>query len=147
MSKTIQLTIDNSVLERYNKYYFSLHPKAHVPPIKQPYHESINAWMVMRRPAMNNLKQKWKDFIKWLVEEQGYSNLHIERCEISQNIFYSTNRRHDCDNTTPKAILDGLVESGMIVDDDFNHVTKVVLMCGVDKLNPRTELCITVLDE
>lgn len=147
MSKTIQLTIDNSVLERYNKYYFSLHPKAHVPPIKQPYHESINAWMVMRRPAMNSLKQKWKDFIKWLVEEQGYSNLHIERCEISQNIFYSTNRRHDCDNTTPKAILDGLVESGMIVDDDFNHVTKVILMCGVDKLNPRTELCITVLDE
>ena len=147
MSKAIQLTIDNSVLERYNKYYFSLHPKAHVPPIKQPYHESINAWMVMRRPAMNSLKQKWKDFIKWLVEEQGYSNLHIERCEISQNIFYSTNRRHDCDNTTPKAILDGLVESGMIVDDDFNHVTKVILMCGVDKLNPRTELCITVLDE
>ena len=147
MSKTIQLTIDNSVLERYNKYYFSLHPKAHVPPIKQPYHESINAWLVMRRPAMNSLKQKWKDFIKWLVEEQGYSNLHIERCEISQNIFYSTNRRHDCDNTTPKAILDGLVESGMIVDDDFNHVTKVILMCGVDKLNPRTELCITVLDE
>ena len=79
MSKTIQLTIDNSVLERYNKYYFSLHPKAHVPPIKQPRHESMNVWMIMKRPMMNALKQRWKDFIGWFVTEQGYANLRIEK--------------------------------------------------------------------
>ena len=98
----------------------------------------------MKRPAMNCLKQKWKDFIKWFVNEQGYANLHIEKCEICQTIYYQTNRRHDLDNTVPKFVLDGLVESGMVVDDDSKHITKLTLQCGVDSERPRTELLFTV---
>ena len=110
------------------------------PPIKQPYHESINTWMILRRAAMNALKQRWKNFIRWLASEQGYANLRIEQCEIHQRIYYKTNRRHDIDNSVPKFILDGLVESQMIVDDDMKHVTKLVLECFVDPEHPRTEL-------
>ena len=101
----------------------------------------------MKRPMMNALKQRWKDFIRWYVEEQGYSNLRIKRCEIRQVIYYPTNRRHDIDNSTPKFVLDGLVESGMIVDDDCTHITKLTLECGVDKEHPRTELYINILSE
>ena len=64
-SKTITLTIDRNVLSRYNEYYFSIHPRATKEPIKAPYHESINVWMIMKRPMMNALKQKWKNFIEW----------------------------------------------------------------------------------
>ncbi len=142
----ISLIIDNSTLDNYASYYFELHPRAQKRPIKHPYHESINTWMIMKRPAMNSLKQKWKDFIKWLVNEQGYANLHIEKCEISQTIFYPTNRRHDLDNSTPKFVLDGLVESGMIVDDDSKHIVKLTLECSVDSENPRTELNIKILN-
>lgn len=117
------------------------------PPIKQPYHESINQWMILRRAAMNALKQRWKDFIKWFVNEQGYANLRIEKCEIRQRVFYPTNRRRDIDNTVPKFVLDGLVESGMVVDDDYKHITKLTLECGVDSACPRTELDITILKE
>lgn len=92
---------------------------------------------------MNSLKQRWKDFICWLVNNQGYANLHIEKCEISQKVYYPTNRRHDIDNSVPKFILDGLVESGMIVDDDCRHTTELTMSCGVDKENPRTEIYIT----
>lgn len=145
--KDIKLVIDNDTLEKYKDYYFSLHPKATKPPFKLPYHESINQWMILRRSAMNALKQKWKDFIKWFVSEQGYSNLRIEKCEISQFIYYPTNRRRDLDNTTPKFILDGLVESGMVVDDDYKHITKITLQCGVDKEHPRTELVINTIQE
>lgn len=141
---TIKMVIDYDVVERYTKYYFEKHTKARVPPIKLPYHESINSWMIMRRPAMNNLKQKWKDFIKWFVEEQGYTNLRIEKCELSQSIFYPTDRRHDLDNSVPKFILDGLVESGMVVDDDCKHITKLTLQCFTDKKRPRTELIFTI---
>lgn len=101
----------------------------------------------MRRPMMNAWKQKWKDFMKWFVEEQGYANLHITRCEISQTIFYPNNRRHDIDNSTPKAILDGLVEGGMIIDDDSIHIVRLTLQCFVDAKHPRTELCITRLPD
>ena len=140
MKDDILLIIDNRAIDAYSEYYFSIHPKAKKRPIKHPYHESINTWMIMKRPAMNSLKQKWKDFIKWFVNEQGYSNLHIDRCEISQTIYYPTNRRHDLDNSVPKFVLDGLVESGMVVDDDSKHITKLVLQCGYDDKNPRTEL-------
>lgn len=138
--ETLVLTIDESVLEKYNEYYFLIHTKAKKKPIQHPYHESINVWMIMRRPMMNSLKQKWKDFIKWFVVEQGYSNLRIEKCEIEQTVYYPNNRRHDTDNSVPKFILDGLVESGMIIDDDSNHITKLTLSCKTDIIHPRTEL-------
>ena len=140
----ILLVIDNSVLDAYSQYYFSIHTKATKRPLKNPYHESINSWMILKRPAMNCLKQKWKDFIKWFVNEQGYANLHIGKCEIRQTIYYPTNRRHDLDNSVPKFVLDGLVESGMVVDDDCEHITKLTLQCGVDKERPRTELLLTL---
>lgn len=143
----IRLVVDNAVLDKYNEYYFSQHPRAKKKPIPYPYHESINTWMIMRRPEMNHLKQKWKTFIQWIVKEQGYANLHIEKCEITQSIYYPNNRRHDIDNSVPKFILDGLVDSGMVVDDDCKHITKLILMCGVDTKHPRTIIDIKLIND
>lgn len=145
MENTITLTIDGSVLEEYNAYYFAEHPRAHKEPIPHPYHESINVWMIMRRPMMNALKQKWKDFICWFVESKGYSNLHIEKCEIYQTVYYPNNRRHDPDNSVPKFILDGLVQSGMLSDDDNKHIEKLTLRCLVDTEYPRTEITLKLI--
>ena len=89
---------------------------------------------------MNALKGKWKDFIVWFVDQQGLANLRIERCELVFTTYFNTSRRHDVDNTCPKFILDGLCESGLIVDDDCTHVQKITLSCGVDKERPRTEI-------
>lgn len=142
----LELVIDDSVLEKYNEYYFSIHTKARKIPIPKPYHESINAWMIMKRPMMNALKQRWKDFIKWWITDLGYNNLRIEKCEIEQSVYFATSLRHDIDNTVPKFILDGFVESGLIVDDDCKHIQKLTLMCDVDKSHPRTVLKITDLE-
>ena len=143
-TKQIKLVIDNDVLKQYEAYYFAIHRKASRKPIAQPYHESINVWMIMKRPMMNALKQKWKDFIVWFVRAQGFANLHIEQCEIEQTVYYPNNRRHDIDNSVPKFVLDGLVESGMIVDDDCKHITKLILSCVADSDYPRTELLIRI---
>lgn len=128
------------MLAEYEKFYFSIHKKATKKPIAHPYHESINKWMIMKRSMMNALKQKWKDFIVWFIDNQGYSNLHIEKCELRFKTYYATNRRHDVDNGCPKFILDGLCESGFIVDDDSRHITALTLKCFVDEENPRTEI-------
>ena len=114
-TKQIKMVIDNDVLEQYEAYYFAIHRKASKKPIAHPYHESINTWMIMKRPMMNALKQKWKDFIVWFIRAQGYANLHIEQCEVEQTVYYPNNRRHDIDNSVPKFILDGMVESGLIL--------------------------------
>ena len=144
--KEIKLIIDNYTLLEYEKYYFKQHPKAKKKPISNPYHESINTWMIMKRSMMNALKQRWKDFIIWFIEEQGYSNLHIEKCEMKFTTYYKTNRRHDIDNSCPKFILDGLSESGFIIDDDSKHITSLTMECYVDKDNPRTEILVSVME-
>lgn len=99
----------------------------------------------MKRPMMNALKQKWKDFICWFIDNQGYSNLYIKKCEMKFVTYYKTNRRHDIDNGTPKFLLDGLSESGFIIDDDSKHITKLTMECYVDKENPRTEITVNIL--
>ena len=77
-NNVIKLVIDNDVLARYNEYYFALYPKRKKEPIAHPYHESINTWMIMKRAAMNALKQRWKDFIRWFVDEQGESGMIVD---------------------------------------------------------------------
>lgn len=143
----LKLTIDNNTLSEYEKYYFKQHPKARKKPIQNPYHPSINEWMVMKRSMMNALKQKYKDFIIWFIENQGYTNLHIKQCEMIFTTYYKTNRRHDVDNTTPKFILDGFAESGFIIDDDWKHLRQITLQCSVDNNNPRTEITVLIMEE
>ena len=142
----IRLIIDNNTLVNYEKYYFANHPKAKKKPIENPYHPTLNQWMIMKRPMMNALKQKWKDFICWFIDNQGYSNLHIDKCEMKFVTYYKTNRKHDIDNSIGKFIIDGFVESGFIVDDNSEHITSLTLECYVDKDNPRTEIEVSVSD-
>ena len=56
----IKLVIDNNILAEYEKYYFKHHPRASKRPIETPYHPLMNQWMIMKRPMMNALKQRWK---------------------------------------------------------------------------------------
>lgn len=146
MNEYLKLTIDMPTLRRYEEVYFKEHPRAHISPIKQPYVESINQWMIMKRPAMNALKQRWKDFIVWLANDAGLADKKISKCEIVHTVFFETNRRHDLDNTVPKFILDGLVEAGVIIDDNINCITWLSLKGRIDKWNPRTEILIKTLD-
>ncbi len=142
--KTIKLTIDKNTLSRYEEFYFQNHPKAKKKPIPYPYHESINKWMIMKRPMMNALKQRWKSFGEWFVEDQGYANLRIEKCELWYKTYYSTNRPHDTDNSVPKFLTDGLVLGGLFISDDNRCITKTVLECDVDSARPRTEIRIKI---
>lgn len=140
--ENIELTIDNNTLLEYEKYYFKLHPRAKKKPIEQPCHPSINKWMIMKRPMMNALKQKYKDFIMWFVENNGYKNLRIQECEMIFTTYFKTKIRHDVDNTVPKFILDGLAESDFIIDDDSKHLKSLTLRCEYDKENPRLEILV-----
>ena len=135
--ENMRLVIDNNTLEKYEQFYFRLHPKATKRPIDKPIHPLLNQWMIMKRPMMNALKQRWKDFIVWFIKE------HVCKCEMKFTTYYKTNRRHDVDAASPKFILDGFTESGFIIDDDSTHLISLTLECYVDKEYPRTEIEIT----
>lgn len=145
MKDKITITIDGDCIARYEQVYFQQHPRARKSPIPSPQHPSINTYTRMTFQAANNLKQRWKSFIIWLVEDLGYSDLGIEECEIIYRTFFFQNRRHDLDNISPKYILDGFVEAGMIVDDDYTHIKKLTLECDIDKKHPRIEFFIKII--
>lgn len=145
--KTIQMVFDGDTLEKYEQEcYFPKHPKAKKKPLAHPYQESMNVWMIMKRPQMNALKQKWKDFMVWFIEDQGYTNLRIEKCEMIYTVYKPTRRRLDLDNNSPKFLQDGLVEAGFVEDDDMNHITSLTLRGGYDPDRPRTEILVNIIE-
>lgn len=137
-----KINITQNDLEEYAEEYFSQHKRAHKFPIEHPYHPSINTWFIMRRPQMNALKQKWKDFTIWLAKKNGIDGIGLSSFSITFTTYMPTKRRIDPDNTVPKFILDGLTEAGVIVDDDGEHLKSLELCTGYDKSNPRTEIVI-----
>lgn len=138
-SSSLKLIIDTDVVDSYNAHYKILHPKSKLLAIKSPAHPSINEWTVKTRMAMNNLKQKWKDFICWIVETNELGEMKIEECDIEFTTYFKDKRRRDCDNYSPKFIFDGFVEAGLLVDDSSTRVKSLKIACGYDKENPRME--------
>lgn len=143
----LNLVLDQKVLDGYNTYYFKKYPRRSKAPIEHPYHESINKWFVMQRPQMNALKQRWKEFCIWWIGNLGLSGKNLDQFEMTFTTYMPTKRRIDPDNTVPKFILDGLVESGFIIDDDGRHLRSLTLKTDYDKERPRTEINIKILDK
>lgn len=148
-NKKYLIVIDIPTMEKYKTYYFKKYPRRRVFPFASrktgsinPIPPSLNQWMVMQRPQMNHVKQQWKDFVVWLVNDYGMSDLNIETATITFTYYFKDKRRRDADNYTPKNIFDGFTESGLIVDDDFEHIQMLCIKGGYDKHNPRVEILI-----
>lgn len=142
------ITFDNKLLEEYTADYFIKYPRRHKPPIANPLHPSINTWFIMKRPQMNDLKQKWSEFTKWIVEKHGFENLHIQKARITFIYYFKTKARHDADNLTPKFVMDGFTECGLIEDDDFSHIETLTIASGGHcKEDPKMVVEIETIDE
>ena len=146
MDKYIKIVIDSGLVTRFNEEYFAEHPRARKPKIKAPQHPSMNDYYKGSFQSANKIKQDWKEFIVWCLKDKGLNDRMIDRCNITYTTYFKTNRRHDLDNISPKFILDGFVEAGLIVDDDYKHIDSLTIKCGIDKENPRMEFLIEILD-
>jgi Holliday junction resolvase RusA-like endonuclease len=137
---TIKIIINNEILKKYSQYYFEKYPRRKKSPISKPIPPSLNQWMIMRRFQMNAQKQAWKEFGEWLFDYYGLRNKNIEKCNIVIEYFFDNKRKHDADNYTPKNLFDSFTVSGLLVDDDFNHIESLTIKGGYSKENPRTEI-------
>ena len=141
----IKIVITQEIVDEYNNYYLAHNKRARKKPIERPIIPSLNTWIILRRPMMNAMKQRHKDFIVWLIKKLGYQDLQLSHFTMKCKVFMPSRRRCDPDNITPKFWNDGFTEAGFIVDDDYKHLESLTLECGYDKDNPRTEIEITVL--
>ena len=74
--------------------------------------------------------------------EEQFKGLRVTDYPITVTMcfFNGDNRRHDLDNQC-SSILDTLVKTGVLEDDDQKHVEAIQLQYGGhDKMNPRCEV-------
>lgn len=138
------ISITPEWVEKFEEEYFRVHRQAKKRPIGSPYHPSLNSWIALTRLQKNKLKQNWKDFIVFIMDESGLSDKQVDVCTIECITYYKTNRGHDVDNSVPKFILDGLTASGFLIDDNYKHIAELTMSVDIDKDNPRTDLIINV---
>lgn len=66
--------------------------------------------------------------------------MKLSHFKMYMKVYKDSKRRIDTDNYTPKFINDGFTESGLIVDDDSEHLYSLTIEAGYDKEHPRTEI-------
>ncbi|HHX69162.1 MAG TPA: RusA family crossover junction endodeoxyribonuclease [Gallicola sp.] len=70
----------------------------------------------------------------------------IESCKITITYYFNDKRRRDPSNFD-KFVLDFLVESGFITDDNYFVIKEFTTKAYVDKDDPRTEIEIIEIEE
>lgn len=72
-----------------------------------------------------------------------------ERATVRATFYHATRRRRDDVNHLAmlKPAYDGLVDAGVLVDDDAEHLTTLPAAFEVDRERPRVELLITRVAE
>ena len=143
-----KIIIDNNILSKYNKYYFTKYPKRKKIPIEKPITMTLNGFISKVRIEQNSIKQKYKEFSIWLAEYYKINNLKLEKAKIIYKFYFKDKRRRDIDNMciSPKLINDGFVESQVFIDDSGDILKLEFDNFSYDKENPRTEIIIEKLE-
>lgn len=65
-----------------------------------------------------------------------------EKVEVTAFFYFKTDARRDPDNANGslKAAYDGIVDAGLVVDDDWKHMKRMPPVCIIDPLSLRVVL-------
>ncbi len=79
------------------------------------------------------------------VENECVETMPWEKVAVQAEFFHKDKRKRDEDNSmgSLKAAYDGIVDSGLVEDDDYEHMQRSSPVFSVDKKHPRVELTIT----
>ncbi len=143
-SRVIKIVIDEEVRQAYLKYYFDKYERRRVEPVKL-FPPSLNKFMTLQRMTANAMKQKYKEYSVFLASYFGIANIKLENAEMKYTFYYGDRRRRDVDNLLicPKMLNDGMVDAGVLVDDDSRHLGLLIERTKYDKEHPRIEIEIT----
>ncbi len=102
-------------------------------------HPSINVWNGWGYHKYNREKCRWAEMVGWICK-----NLPPMKGEVTVTVryYFRTRRKRDIDNYTPKFIMDGLVQGGLIEDDNSNIVKRLSVEMDYDIRNSRTDVII-----
>ena len=86
--------------------------------------------------------KKYKRLAVDAVEAQRMEGAGWTRATVQSTFWHRQKRRRDDVNSASmlKSAYDGVVESGVLADDDSEHLTTLPTLFGIDKDHPRVEM-------
>lgn len=76
---------------------------------------------------------------------ESYRGIHWKKAEVFADFYHKTKRRRDDVNHMAmlKAAYDGIIQAGILPDDDSEHLRTTGAEFHIDKTNPRVEITLT----
>lgn len=95
----------------------------------------------MKAAAIKKLRRLTRE----AIEREQVETMPWSKVIVQVDFFHETKRRRDQDNAmgSLKAAYDGIVDSGLVADDDYEHMERGVPMFEIDTESPRVEITIT----
>jgi crossover junction endodeoxyribonuclease RusA len=89
--------------------------------------------------------KRYRRLAREAVEAEGVESAPWEYAKVAPLFYYRDKRRRDQDNAMAslKAAYDGIVDSGLVQDDDYKHMGRTIPEFHIDREYPRVELIIT----
>jgi len=89
--------------------------------------------------------KRYREFAKKAIEEARIKSAPWAKILVKAIFYFSCNRKRDQDNamSSLKSAYDGIVDSGLVADDDYKHMLRDTPEFLIDKFHPRVELEIT----
>ena len=91
--------------------------------------------------------KKYRRLTNEAVQEECIESSQWAKVVVEAEFYFKRRGRHDDENAmvSIKAAYDGIVDAGLVADDDSEHMRKMPPEFKVDKENPRVVLTITRL--
>lgn len=92
--------------------------------------------------------KKFRKLAKEAVGAEDIETVPWQKVEVEALFYFVHSRRRDPDNANAslKAAYDGIVDAGLVVDDDYEHMKRLPPIFRVDRKYPRVELTITRME-
>lgn len=92
--------------------------------------------------------KRYRRLAKYTTIAEGVESGPWERATIQAHFVHKVDRRRDDVNSLQmlKPAYDGVVDAGLLVDDDSKHLTTLPATFSIDKESPRVELTFTRKD-
>lgn len=89
--------------------------------------------------------KRYRQLAKEAIEAECIETRPWREVSVQAMFFFGTNRRRDQDNAmgSLKAAYDGIVDAGLVIDDDYEHMKRKPPIFQIDHNFPRVELTIT----
>lgn len=100
------------------------------------------------RFAKASATKRYRRLAKEAVEAERVESSPWKKLSVQLRFFWRTKRKRDQDNAMAslKSAYDGIIDSGLVTDDDYDHMKRLSPEFSIDQDFPRVELVITRID-